>query len=291
MEFDHRLRLEETKKHGSVLFPFNIYPCTIPVDFPSVALHWQKSLEIIFVKKGMMQVQLMMESQNVSQNAICIVPPGTIHGLRGLPGQRAEYENMFVEAEFLGSGAVDICARKYLIPLMAGQLLQPMVLNPGDLGHTAVMACLERAEKLNEDRPMGFELGIKAAMLELIAQLLPLQPQSLIREQPGTARLKQVLQQIQQEYAQPLTVEYAANSCGCSASHFMRWFRQMTGSSFVAYVNEYRLAEAAKLLRGTEEKVLTIAQEVGFESLSNFNHQFKIRYGVTPREYRTGGKV
>ena len=62
----------------------------------------------------------------------------------------------------------------------------------------------------------------------------------------------------------------------------------MTGSSFVAYLNEYRLAEAAKRLRGSEEKVLTISQEVGFESLSNFNHQFKLRYGLTPREYRTG---
>ena len=52
MELSSQIRLEETKKHGSVLFPFNIYPCTIPADFPSVALHWQKSMEIIFVKKG-----------------------------------------------------------------------------------------------------------------------------------------------------------------------------------------------------------------------------------------------
>ena len=44
--------LQETKRHGSVLFPFNIYPCTIPRDFPSVALHWHKSMELIYVKKG-----------------------------------------------------------------------------------------------------------------------------------------------------------------------------------------------------------------------------------------------
>ncbi|MCD8022585.1 MAG: AraC family transcriptional regulator, partial [Lachnospiraceae bacterium] len=43
---------QETKKHGSTLFPFNIYPCTIPRDFPSVALHWQKSMELIYIKKG-----------------------------------------------------------------------------------------------------------------------------------------------------------------------------------------------------------------------------------------------
>ena len=44
--------LQETKQHGAVRFPFNIYPCTIPGDFPQVALHWQDSMEIVFVKRG-----------------------------------------------------------------------------------------------------------------------------------------------------------------------------------------------------------------------------------------------
>ena len=43
--------LQETKQHGAVRFPFNIYPCTIPGDFPQVALHWQDSMELVFVKR------------------------------------------------------------------------------------------------------------------------------------------------------------------------------------------------------------------------------------------------
>ena len=38
-------RLREAKQHGAAWFPFNIYPCTIPKDFPQVALHWQDSME------------------------------------------------------------------------------------------------------------------------------------------------------------------------------------------------------------------------------------------------------
>ena len=37
---DQKKQFQETKRHGSRLFPFNIYPCTIPLDFPSVVLHW-----------------------------------------------------------------------------------------------------------------------------------------------------------------------------------------------------------------------------------------------------------
>ena len=49
--------LRETKQHGAAWFPFNIYPCTIPQDFPQVALHWQDSMELVFVKKGRGVVQ------------------------------------------------------------------------------------------------------------------------------------------------------------------------------------------------------------------------------------------
>ena len=44
--------LQETKHHGTVRFPFNIYPCTIPGDFRQVAVHWQDSMELIYTKPG-----------------------------------------------------------------------------------------------------------------------------------------------------------------------------------------------------------------------------------------------
>ena len=42
----------EIKEHGKREFPFNIYPCSIPVDFTHVALHWHEEMEIIAVKSG-----------------------------------------------------------------------------------------------------------------------------------------------------------------------------------------------------------------------------------------------
>ena len=37
MEKEQDQKYQEKKQHGSKLFPFNIYPCTIPLDFPSVS--------------------------------------------------------------------------------------------------------------------------------------------------------------------------------------------------------------------------------------------------------------
>lgn len=277
---------QETKQHGSVLFPFNIYPCTIPLDFPSVALHWQKSMELIYVKKGQGLVQSGMLTLEADAGDVFILPPGTLHAIYGIPSQAMEYENIIFEVDFLGAGAADICAQQYLVPLAAGRLALPALLRPGQEGYDAAAACLLDMEQLCGSRDPGYELGVKAALLHLLYILLRLHPEPIPGDSPGMIRLKAVLQRVESEYAHPLTVSQMAEGCGCSTSHFMRWFKQMTGSSFTAYLNERRLAVAAERLRQTSDTVLFIAGEVGFENLSNFNRQFKARYGVTPREYR-----
>ena len=280
--------LEETKRHGSVLFPFNIYPCTIPGDFPSVALHWNRSMVLIFIKRGKGLIQFADQQHTALAGDIFIFPPETLHALRAIPGVSMDYENIIFDTEFLGSSAADICAKKYLVPLTGGQLLRPMVLYPDSDGYNEILPCLTAAETLSEKTPRGFELGVKGTILQLLSILVALNPHPPAAETKDTALLRDVVQYVQQNYHQPLTVADTAARCGFSPSHFMRWFRQMSGSSFGAYIKECRLAAAAERLRRTEDKILTIASDCGFESLANFNRQFHARYSMTPSQYRKG---
>ena len=132
--------LQETKQHGAVRFPFNLYPCTIPGDFPQVALHWQESMELVFVKRGTGLVQVGAESCQARMGDIFIFTPGTLHALRQAEGQCMEYENIIFELELLG-GAEDLCAEKYLLPLQSGRLSLPARLTPNDLCYLQAAAC------------------------------------------------------------------------------------------------------------------------------------------------------
>ena len=99
-------------------------------------------------------------------------------------------------------------------------------------------------------------------------------------------RLKPVIKYVELHYGESSTIEDMAKLTGFSQSHFMRYFKEAFGVSFVTYLNDYRLSMAARLLLSTEESVLTISQQVGFENLSHFNRQFKRKYHQTPRAYR-----
>ena len=279
----------EEIQHGSALFPFNIYPCTIPDDFVSVPLHWQTSMELIYVKQGAGLAQAGLQVMEARAGDIFVLPPGTLHGLRQAPGRRMEYENIIFSLSLLGS-ADDVGAQKYLLPLQTGRLTLPPRLSLEDAGYTAAAACLADAEELCRTRRVGFELGVKGAMLRFVSLLIGLQ--NLPPAQPDTAdarRMQTLLQRVGDGCAAPFSVAEAAALGGCSASHFMRWFKKMTGTTFAAYLNERRLATAAELLRTTDDTVLTIAGQVGFDNLSNFNRQFKARFGMTPRQYRAAG--
>ena len=81
MEKENTQKYQEKKQHGSRLFPFNIYPCTIPLDFPSVSLHWHKDMELIYVKKGAGEIQIETTLFLGKPGDIFVVPPGTLHAL------------------------------------------------------------------------------------------------------------------------------------------------------------------------------------------------------------------
>ncbi len=277
--------LQETKQHGAVRFPFNIYPCTIPEDFPQVALHWHDSMELVFVKRGAGLIQMGAVTYPARTGDIFIFSPGTLHALRQTEGHSMEYENIIFELELLG-GAGDLCAEKYLLPLQSGRLSLTGRLTPNDLCYPNAAAYLREAEDANRTQLPGYELLIKGALLRFLALLIGQGRQLLPAETADTTRLKTILQWISANYDKELHVADAAQLCPCSSSHFMRWFKQMTGQSFTAFLNEYRLNAAAEALHSGDDTILSIATQCGFENLSYFNRAFKARFGQTPREYR-----
>lgn len=98
--------------------------------------------------------------------------------------------------------------------------------------------------------------------------------------------VKPVLFFVKENYADRILVADAAAKVDFSQAHFMRLFKQTMGVSFGAFLKEYRLAKAEEMLRTTNESVLDVAQDSGFQNFSYFIRAFKKKYGKTPLKYR-----
>jgi AraC-like DNA-binding protein/mannose-6-phosphate isomerase-like protein (cupin superfamily) len=107
-----------------------------------------------------------------------------------------------------------------------------------------------------------------------------------IRKQRDFERLAPLFEFIDRSFGELITVEQAALVVRMSKSNFMRFFKQVTGQPFVAYLNHFRIAKAEVLLTTTDKSIAEVSQEVGFCDQSYFGLVFRSVMGVAPRDYK-----
>jgi AraC family transcriptional regulator of arabinose operon len=91
---------------------------------------------------------------------------------------------------------------------------------------------------------------------------------------------------LDEQYREPPSIEQLADAVALSSSRLAHLFRNEVGMSIQTYLVERRLAMAAMLIVQTDERISQIAYSVGFRDVSNFNHSFKRRFNMSPRQYR-----
>ncbi len=99
-------------------------------------------------------------------------------------------------------------------------------------------------------------------------------------------RVQMMLQYIHTHYRDNIRLEDIAQEVYIGKSTALRIFQKYIHQSPVAYLIQYRLKQAAALLKSTEKKIVAIAEETGFQSDGYFCRRFKALYGVSPQTYR-----
>ena len=89
-----------------------------------------------------------------------------------------------------------------------------------------------------------------------------------------------------EQYTENLTLHELGATYRKNEKYLGRLFKHEIGISFSDYVLAKRLKRAEKLLKTTEEKIIEIALECGFNNISYFNRVFKEKNGISPSEYR-----
>ena len=82
-------------------------------------------------------------------------------------------------------------------------------------------------------------------------------------------------------------VEVLADAAGLSVSHFIRAFRQMTGTTPHQHVMARRLQRALALLVDPGLSIAEVADRLGFSSPAHFVSSFRRKFQVTPGEYQS----
>jgi AraC-like DNA-binding protein len=145
----------------------------------------------------------------------------------------------------------------------------------------------------DEERHRAARLEIEARLLRLALALPSLKAtrrrfrnRNSVLAKHGLSKAEQMAAHIAQRYTHPLLVEDISRSVGLHPGYAMTLFQKTFGMTMIEFVNQHRITHAQRLLATTDKKVLSIAFECGFGSLSRFNDAFKRACGCTPRQHR-----
>ncbi|WP_161557703.1 helix-turn-helix transcriptional regulator [Acidisarcina polymorpha] len=106
------------------------------------------------------------------------------------------------------------------------------------------------------------------------------------RQQRDLDRLLPLFKFLGENCGSQIHVKEASRISGMCESHFMSFFKRVTGLSFMKYLNHYRVERAQAMLVNTDESMAVISQEMGFCDQSYFGTVFRKLVGMTPAAYR-----
>lgn len=95
------------------------------------------------------------------------------------------------------------------------------------------------------------------------------------------------LMRMRKLYRDPdLSLDRLARRAGLPARRISAAINRATGRNVSQWVNDHRIGEACRLLAETDRPVTAVLFDVGFQTKSNFNREFRRVTGMAPREWR-----
>ena len=259
-----------------------------------VPMHRPDHLEVVIFESGELGYEVEDHTCMVHKNDIIVVGDRIRH--RCLPLGVSQREARSVVLSFLPnlihSGAPLGDDVQYLMPFTLLNASFPNVIPAGTGLSREIFDFIERIRGElpgdSERSRLAIKTYLKMILLALVNHYAELGAtrEALYRQQSNVRRLAPLLEHIEQHYDEPIRVNDAARLCAMSDCCFMHSFKEVTGQSFVAYLNHFRVARAQELLASTDRAILEISLETGFCNQSYFGVIFRRITGMTPLEYR-----
>lgn len=103
----------------------------------------------------------------------------------------------------------------------------------------------------------------------------------------GYDRFNDLQQFISDNFRRDIPLTEVASVAAMTVPAFCRYFKKVTGNTFITYLTNFRVVYACKLLGDGHSTIAEVAYDAGFNSLSQFNRAFKKHINRTPTEYRS----
>lgn len=278
-------------------------------DIPSGRLHFHNCLEIGVCHSDSGTIEFLGEPLAFQAGDVTVIPKNIPHTTYSTPGTESHWSYIYFDPYELFKNILPATWINYDLSITSGTSRNFVPILSREKYPQVYSLVLSIISELEEQRP-SYQLSAKGLLLSLYIELyriesmekalgttVPLKSTGSGSDSPGSPAeqdeekenalvIAPALNYIEANYNNQFTIEYLAELCYWSPTHFRRVFHDIMGTSPLDFINNTRIAKACNLLRSTEDSILDISENVGFHSVSSFNRCFIKIMQMSPRDYR-----
>lgn len=260
------------------------------------SLHWHNEMEICYIKSGYGKYLINGNEYTFKQGDLFIINNDEIHVC--YDDHDLTMQVILFDPTLIWSGGSNFLDYEYVRPFFEtdGHFSNKLLMDDDSI--PLITDVLNEIEQEYVCESKGHELMIKALLMKLMTLITRYTVQDTFPGSDSVAterqtissvandHIKDVIEYIEHHYTEAITLNDLADIGQMSIPYLSSSFKALSGVSPIDYTIRIRLSAAKKELTHTDHSILSIAQNCGFNSLSNFNHLFKSFVGMSPRDYR-----
>ena len=284
-----KFNIDETGTHGTPEFPAAIYHDDITENF--VNWHWHAEIEIGYVEDGMILLECDNRKYSLRKGDLFFINSNVLHAMRNqTDGQTAVFKSIAFDSSIISNNTESVYYKKYLHPIIRSAKFRDYIWN-SDAEFFDKLDCLIRStwNVINTESD-DYEITSRNALSDFFAVLSHINHEDLVPASSANLlledRVQVILNYIHANYSSDITLDDLATAANVSKSEVLRCFKSIIKISPIKYLKNFRLQNAAYMLKNSTYSIQTIYELCGFDSNSYFSKSFKEIYHCSPREYR-----
>lgn len=255
-----------------------------------VPWHWHEELEFSYVTAGSLRVSVSGHSYVFRQGEGFYINTNVLHTMESADPQKAvTWDSHMFHAVFLGGTYRSIFETKYLDPVLKNRKVELVEFRGETDNQRELLHLLQQVSREQDEEHREFltRNTFSQVWLCLMREITELEQSSRFLKPVSQERIQIMLSYIHQHYNEKLTLEQIAEAAMVSKRECLRCFQTCIQKPPFAYLIDYRIQMAERLLTSSSLTVTQIALETGFNNSAYFTKIFKELRGITPSQYRS----
>ena len=281
--------LKENHPHGTREYPFCEYHMRYWPHAFQIPVHWHDEVEIIYVRKGPLMVEIDGQKFIGDDGAVYIVSPGVLH-MMAAPETPVDYFTFLFPMEFISFQTKDELEDEIFFPLRNHtREFRPEVTNRNLL--EKLIPILDELSEENGKFGTHRLIQVRIRLLQVVDLLVEYDQLEAKTGRASGGLEKEILIYIQDNYHEHISLAELSEHFHLSEKYMSRFFSERFHMTLTQYVNYVRLKYARHLLESTDLSVTEIAMKSGYPNVSYFIRKFSAAVGEPPLRYRNGKAV